>query len=435
MKKKQRQIRPTDPLKMINVNAAGLDIGSEEILACVPADRDQNFVQTFKTFTSELYALRDWLKNCRITSVAMEATGIYWIPIYEILESSGFEVLLVNPKELKRRKKSDVLDCQWIQQLHSYGLLAGAFRPNEQITELRAFVRHRENLIQDRSAQIQRMQKALHLMNIQLDNVLRDITGETGMKILRGIVSGNHDPEALSKYRNFRCKNSQKVIQKSLEGNYRSEYLFQLKQCLEYYDFLTSKLLDCDFEIEKRYRNLFPELKQSLPGLNPDMYLIQAFGVDLTKVDGLSTITVQMIFSELGSDWSKFPTEKKFVSWLRLCPNNKISGGKILSKKTEKTINRAAQAMFYAAGAVKRSDTALGRYYRRVKTHLGPMKAHIATAHKIARILYHMITNKVEYDETILQKNDKRYNEKLLKNIGKRANQLGFQLVPMESVS
>ena len=251
-----------DSLKQINLNAAGLDIGSAEIWACVPEGRDEVSVRVFETFTVDLNALADWLEGCGIDTVAMESTGVYWIPIYEILEERGFEVYLVNARHLSNvtGKKTDVLDCQWIQQLHTYGLLQASFRPEEDMVALRAYIRHRDNLIRDRASHIQRMQKALSLMNIQLNNVIRDITGETGLKIIRDIVAGQHDPVKLAQHRHPRCHSSEDEIAKALQGNYRPEHLFALKQALDLYDYYTQKIYECDVEIEAKFATFKPQV-------------------------------------------------------------------------------------------------------------------------------------------------------------------------------
>ena len=257
-----RQAVKLDSLKQINLNAAGLDIGSAEIWSCVPEDRDPHAVRVFETFTVDLYALADWLSECGIETVAMESTGVYWIPIYEILEKRGFEVYLVNARHIQNvpNKKTDVLDCQWIQQLHTYGLLQASFRPEDEMVALRAYTRHRDNLIRDRATQIQRMQKALHLMNIQLTNVIRDITGETGLKIIRDIVAGQHDPVKLAQHRHPRCHSSEAEIAKALQGNYRPEHLFALQQALDLYDYYSQKIYECDVQIQAKFAAFKPQI-------------------------------------------------------------------------------------------------------------------------------------------------------------------------------
>ena len=327
--KRQKKVTDMDALEQINLHAAGIDIGAEEIYVAVPKGRDEESVRSFLTFTADLQQLADWLAACGIETVAMESTGVYWIPLYEILESRSFEVYLVNARHIKNvsGRKSDVLDCQWIQQLHTYGLLQPSFRPPEQICALRSVVRHRDMLIKYRSAHIQHMQKALTLMNVRLTNVLSDITGVTGMKIIRAIVAGERNPEVLASYRHGGCAKSETEIAKSLEGYYKREHLFALKQALELYDFYDQQLHDCDVELEARYQAFDlpdepgtppPEPRTSKRRKNqPHFDLAQSLygmtGVDLTQIDGLDSLTVQDILSEIGTDMSPWPTVKHFL--------------------------------------------------------------------------------------------------------------------------
>lgn len=450
MKKNSSKVKPTIPLTTINPDAAGIDIGSKEIYVCVPADRDAQFVRTFETFTVDLHALAKWLESCHIKTIAIESTGIYWVPLMEILEQYGFEVYLVNAKNLKNvsAKKSDVLDCQWLQQMHSYGLLRCSFRPEEEICVLRALVRHKDTLLQYRASHIQHMQKALHQMNLQLDNVISDITGVTGMHIMRAIVSGNHNPDELAQFRDPACKSSKEVIRKSLVGNYRKEHLFALKQSLELYDFYTELIQQCDVEIKEHYRELekaewkekpMPEgrklkRQQNAPDYDLRTLLYRTCGVDLTAIPGISVITAQALLSEIGDDLAAFPTSRHFCSWLALSPNNKITGGKILDRRIKKASNRATLSLRLSARSLQHSNSALGAYYRKMRAIHGPAKAIIATAHRLARIIYSMLTRRVEYDETIQQNHDARYKEHVLKNLKKRARDYGMELVPVSTM-
>ena len=404
-RKKDQKVKVTnwDQLEQINFNSAGLDIGAAEIWACVPANRDEQPVRCFDTFTVDLHALADWLEGCGIETVAMESTGVYWIPVYEILEARGFEVNLINARHIKNvpNKKTDVLDCQWIQKLHTYGLLQASFRPAEQMCSLRAYLRQRDNLIRYRSGHIQHMQKALHQMNIQLTNVISDITGQTGMLIIRAIVTGEHEPIKLAQYRDPRCRSSQSEIAKSLEGHYKAEHLFALQQALEGYDFYTQQIKACDIEIEQKYQAFKPQVDLEVEPLSParkksrrqathpdfDLrsYLYQMSGVDLTQIDGIDALTAQTIMGEIGLDMSKWKTVKHFTSWLGLAPHNDISGGKVLKRKTKKTDNRANTALRIAAQSAGRSQSALGGFYRRMRAKHGSPKAITATAHKMAR--------------------------------------------------
>ena len=452
MKKKQNsknvKVRKLENLKQINFNAAGIDIGSSEIYVCVPEGRDTEPVKHFGTFTCELNEISDWLKKCGVDTVAMESTGVYWVPLYEILESNGFKVYLVNARHVKNvpGRKTDTLDCQWLQQLHTYGLLSGSFHPEKEIAELRSLVRHRENLISYRSSHIQHMQKSLHLMNIQLDNVIGDITGYTGMKIIRDIVDGERNPKELASYRDPRCKKSEEDIAKSLEGNYKAEYIFQLKQSLDLYDYYGQLIKDCDLEIKKKYSQFTYKLtdeeqeklaeivikripKKNEPNFDLHGYLYKICGVDLTKIDGLNVLSVQTIISEIGVDMSKWPSEHHFTSWLGLCPYNDISGGKVLKTRTKKTKNKANKALRMAAQSLYRSKSALGAFYRRMKARLGPAKAITATAHKIARIIYSMLKSQTEYNDPGANYYEEKYKERAIKNLKRKASQLGLQIV------
>jgi transposase len=398
--------KPVDVLSQINLNAAGLDIGAAEIYVCVPADRDEQSVRVFATFTVELHALADWLTECGVDTVAMESTGVYWIPIYEILESRGFEVCLVNARHLKNvaAKETDVLACQWIQQLHTYGLLQRSFRPSEDICALRALVRHRKTLIEYRSSHIQHMQKALQQMNVQLTQVVSDITGVTGLLIIRAIVAGERDPRVLARMRNAQCAHSEAEIAAALEGHYKREHLFVLKQSLAQYDFYDRQIRECDAELESMYASLPaaeqngddvpppPKPTQRKPRKNQAHFdlasaLYQTVGVNLADIDGIDALTAQTIISEIGLDMSKWPTVKHFASWLGVAPHNKKSGGKVLNTGTPKTKNRANTALRLAAQSLSRSHSALGAFYRRKRAQHGAAKANVATAHKLARII------------------------------------------------
>ena len=451
-KVQSQKVVKLDSLQQINLNAAGLDIGAAEIWTCVPEDRAEISVRVFETFSVELHRLADWLEQCGIETVAMESTGVYWIPIYEILEARGFEVYLVNARHIKNvpGKKTDVLDCQWVQQLHTYGLLKASFRPEAEMTALRAYIRHRDNLIRYRSVHIQHMQKALQLMNIQLTNVITDITGQTGLQIIRAIVAGQHDPVQLAQYRDGRCRSSEAEIAKALTGHYRPEHLFALKQALELYDFYNQQIQACDAEIELKYAAFRPVIdvetnplppapkrrrSKNEPQFNLRQSLYQITGIDLTRIDGLEALTVQEIITETGVDMGHWPTVKHFTSWLTLAPHNDISGGKILKSKTLKSKNRAAHAFRMAAQSVSRSDSALGGFYRRMRAKHGGPKAITATAHKIARIFYHMLKYKQEYKDPGQDYYEQKYQERVVKNLKRKAKALGFNLVPQPSVS
>ena len=442
------EVQEVNAFDQINHSAAGLDIGDAEIYAAVPEGRDKSSVRVFKTFTEDLNLLADWLEHCAVTTVAMESTGIYWIPIYEILETRGFEVYLVNARHIKNvtGKKTDIEDCQWIQQLHTYGLLSASFRPAEEICALRTLVRQRANLIAMCSAQVQHMQKALELMNLKLTNVISDITGLTGMRIIRDIVNGERDACQLAAHRDERCAKSEQEIRKSLEGNYKPEHLFALKQALQAYDFYQEQISDCDVEIGKLYETFEPQIdikaqplpesrrkprrpKGNEPCFNLRQHLYELTGVDLTQIEGINVLSAQAILSEIGTDMSKWPTVKHFTSWLGLCPNNQITGGKVMRSRTEKNNNRAARALRLAAQGVSNSKSALGGYYRRQRARLGPAQAVTATAHKLARIIYAMVKNRTAYHDPGASYYEEQAREKAIKKLKSRANQLGFNLI------
>jgi transposase len=453
MRKQNRrspQVAVTPTLRRHNPAAAGLDIGAEEIWACVPAERDAQPVRAFGTFTPDLLALADWLGHCEVTSVAMESTGVYWIPIYEVLEARGLEVYLVNARHLKHvpGRKSDVHDCQWIQQLHSYGLLTASFRPAEDMRVLRAYLRQRAMLVEHRAGHIQHMQKALQQMNVQLTQVLSDISGTTGVLIIRAIVAGERDPQVLARLRHGRCQRSEAEIAQALSGHYRPEHVFALKQALALYDFYTAQVQECDTYIEQHYAAIKPTYDEQTPPppLGPDpkpnshaknapafdvrACLYRILGVDLTATDGLEASSAQVLVSEIGTEMSKWPTEKHFASWLGLAPHNDISGGKVLRSKPLKGNRRAAQALRLAAQTLGRTPTALGSYYRRMRARKGPTQAITATAHKLARMLYHVLKHRTPYQPQSQETYEHHLRQRAIRHLKQSAARLGFTLVP-----
>lgn len=433
-------------LQHINLNAAGLDIGSERHLVAVPEGRDEVSVREFGTFTADLEALAAWLKKCGVTTVAMESTGVYWIPVFELLERRGFEVKLVDARHVKNvsGRKSDVLDCQWIQQLHTYGLLAGAFRPSDEVCVLRSYLRQREMLRQTASMHIQHMQKALQQMNLLLHNVVSDITGVTGMKIMKAILAGERDPRVLARNRDERCKHSSATIAKSLVGNYRAEHLFALRQAVELYEMYQAKIADCDQAIIKQLEQQPdssddgpPAAEKKTPatgrirdGVDVRDLLFKKSGVDLFAIPGLAADTLLILASEVGFDMTAWKTEKHFASWLGLCPGTKKSGGKVLNNKTKRHPNRATQAFRMAAASLYRSQTALGAFYRRIQSRSGGQQAVTATAHKIARIYYAMLSKGTSYVELGQRAYEQRYKQRRIDHLNHQAKSLGFQLVP-----
>jgi transposase len=430
VKKKSMQL--PKHLQNINQYAAGIDIGSRSHFVAVPEGTDEQPVREFCTFTGDLERLAEWLISCGVTTVAMESTGVYWIPVFEILESHGLEVKLVNARHVKNvpGRKSDVLDCQWLQQLHTYGLLRGAFRPVEQVCTLRAYVRQRAMLVRCAASYIQRMQKALSQMNLQLHNVVTDITGVTGMRIIKSIINGERNPRVLAAMRDVRCKNDESTIARSLQGNYRPEHLFSLCQALELYEFHQAKITDCDRKILEQLQSF--DSQNAPNGKQPadvEEALLRMSGVDLTRIDGIDTKTVLKVLAEIGADMSRWKSEKHFASWLGLSPGSKISGGKVLSSATKPVANRAATALCMAAYTLFRSKSALGAYLRRLRSRLGAPKAITATAHKMARLIYSMLKNGTEYVDVGQEHYEKRYRSRVVQNLKRKAQELGFELV------
>jgi transposase len=448
--RRPRQPRP-DTHPCVNPHAAGLDIGSEEIWACVPEDRDPQPVRSFGTFTPDLYTLAAWLHACQIETVAMESTGVYWIPVYEILEARGFQVHLVNARHLKHvpGRKSDVKDCQWIQYLHTCGLLSASFRPEAEMCALRAYLRHRAMLLDYRAAHIQHMQKALQQMNVQLSQVLTDITGTTGLAIIRAIVAGERDPVHLARFRDPRCAHSTEDIAKALTGHYRGEHVFALQQALALYDVYTAQVRECDAEIARQFQAITPVWDDELPPLdrqdkalshskNAPAYdarslLYQLTGVDLVAIPGLHASTVQTILAEIGLDMGKWPNAKAFCAWLGLAPRHEISGSKVLRRSTLQTRNRAGQALRLAAQAAGRSQSGLGAFYRRMRARLGPQSAIVATAHKIARIIYHLLTHRTAFRDLSPEEYNQRSRAREIAAMRKKAARLGLTLIESQA--
>jgi transposase len=434
-------------LKRVNLDAAGIDIGAEEHWAAVPPGRNTEGqdVRRFGAFTGELCALADWLKQCGIQTVAMESTGVYWIALYELLVERGFEVLLVDARQAKNvpGRKTDVLDCQWLQELHTYGLLRGAFRPVDQVCILRSYLRQRSMLVSYASHHIQHMQKALEQMNLKLAHVVSDITGLTGMGIIKAILSGERDPVKLAKLRDPRCKSSEATVARALEGHYREEHLFTLQQAVELVEFYQQQMTACDRQIEACLQQ-FEEKSSETPvttrrrkrrrgiAFDARSYLYRMTGIDLTQIDSIEGNTALTVISEIGLDMNRWPTEKHFGSWLGLAPGSKVSGGKRLSGRTKPSANRAAAALRLAAQSLNQSQSALGAYFRRLKARLGAPKALTAAAYKLARIVYRMLKYGAGYVDQGEAVYEERYRDRLLRNLKRRAAELGFQLTAIE---
>ena len=448
-RKQPKKFQVTDlpeHLQQINLNAAGIDVGSDRHVVAVPAGRDEVSVREFGAFTTDLHALADWLTKCGITTVAMESTGVYWIPLFELLEQRGFEVKLVDARQVKNvsGRKSDVLDCQWLQQLHTYGLLSGAFRPTDQVCVLRGYMRQREMLVQASSMHIQHMQKALQQMNLLLHNVVSDITGLTGMKIIKAIIAGERDPKILARHRHERCQSSATTIAKSLVGNYREEHLFALTQAVSLYETYQTKIGECEAAIAGYLSSQSKCTDEEPPpgdkstrnrdrlrgGVDVRSQLYRMTGVDLFNLPGLGADTLLTLAGEVGFDMTPWRSEKHFTSWLALCPGTKKSNGKVLSRKTKRSANRAAAAFRIAAASLTRSKTALGAFYRRIRVRVGPAEAITATARKLAVLYYSLLKHGSAYVEIGQTVYEQKYQQRRLHSIQKQALAMGYQLIP-----
>lgn len=435
-------------LKMVNPAAAAIDIGSTMHMAAVNPDACDTPVRAFGTFTQDLHDLADWFEACGVTSVAMESTGVYWIPAFEVLEARGFNVILVNARYAKNvpGRKTDVSDAGWLRQLHSYGLLRGSFRPAAEIATLRAYMRQRERLVEYAAAHIQHMQKALMEMNLQLHHVVSDITGATGMRIIRAIVAGERDPEVLAAFRDIRCHSSIEVIKAALVGNDRDEHIFALTQSLDLYDVYQSKIEDCDRKLETAVAALTVKTDGDIPALpkartkgkhvNAPSFDVRAalygvLGTDLTQIHGLGPSLALKLVAECGTDLQAWKSAKHFTSWLCLAPGNKISGGKLLSSRTRRSSSRAAALLRLAATTIGRSDTALGAFYRRLSSRIGKQKAVTATARKIAVLFYNALRFGMTYHDPGAAAYEERHRTRVLTNLQRRAKTFGFELAPI----
>jgi transposase len=440
---------------ILEPNAAGIDIGAREIFVAVPPDRDEHPVRVFSTFTEDLEKMAQWLASCGITTVAMESTGVYWIPLYDVVEKHGVKACLVDARGMKNvpGRRTDWHECQWLQFLHSVGLLRAAFRPEGDVCAVRSMMRHRTELVEMTSQHIQHMHKALTQMNVQIQHVISDLTGLTGLAIVDAIIAGQRDPAALAKLRDPHIKASEETIRKSLVGNWRAEHLFTLQQSRESYQHYQEQISDCDEAIEKMLMAFAPRVDPAERPLPPDRKRKQRgrkkknvnpktgfdlrtesyklFGVDLTQIPGLMAM-VLMLFSEVGRDMSRWPTAAQFVSWLALCPDNDISGGRVLWRGMRRVHNRAGDLFRMAAYSLHHDQTPLGDYLRRMKSKLGPAGATTATAHKIAIIFYTMVNKQIEYDATLWAQRDAQREKRFEAKLKRQAQQLGYKLVPIE---
>ncbi len=450
--KSKKQKMPVRSLKTIQPDAAGIDLGSREHwVACPPLEDNTPNVQRFGTTTPELVRLADWLKEQKVKTVAMESTGVYWIPLFEILDSRGFEVILANARQISHvpGRKTDMLDCQWIQLLHACGLLRGSFRPSDDICRLRALFRERNTMTEQRSDWVRRMQKSLDQMNVCVHHAVSDITGATGMAIIRAIVDGERDPRTLAKMRDRRCKKSEEQIAEELTGNWRPEHLFNLRQALKMYDQFCQIITEYDAEIFAYIKTLQPgaDDDQCVPppaskskarniakkGQEPmRQALYQLTGFDMTIIDGIGVDTASVLISELGFDYSAFPDENHFVSYLRLAPNLSISAGKkVPSKLKGTTTSRVATALRMAALSLRNSKTALGAFYRRISRRKGASVAVFATARKLAQIIYRFVCHGQAYIDIGAKAYEAQFNNRRLKYYTKALKDMGYKIKPL----
>src|SRR6266576_2901392 len=445
MKGKRTSAENHSGMVTVHPNAAAIDVGATMHMAALGADCTSDPVRSFGTFTGDLHRLADWFAECGVKTVVMESTGVYWIPIFELLDERGVEVFLVNARDAKHvpGRKTDVSDAQWLQRLHSHGLLRASFRPKGEIAELRAYLRQRERLVEYAAAHIQHMQKALMEMNLQLHHVVSDIAGATGMRIIRAIVAGERNPDVLATYRDVRCHSSIETIRAALVGNDRHEHVFALTQSLELYDIYQAKMLDCDRKLEVLIAALSnkgakpvgklskPRVKTkqvNAPTFDVRSALYGVLGVDLTDIHGLGPSLALKLIGECGTDLKAWPSAKHFTSWLCLAPGNKISGGKVLSSRTRRSSSRAAALLRLAATTVGRSDTALGAFYRRLSSRAGKSKAVTATARKIAVLFYNTLRHGMSYNDPGADHYEQQYRSRVLANLQRRAKSLGFVL-------
>jgi len=432
--------------EQVKENAGGVDAGAEFHFICVPEQAEGPSVRKFPTNTRGLYEARDWLIECGVTSVAVEATGVYCLPLLEVLEASGIETVLIKPSALKSvndRRKTDMLDCQWIQLLHSFGLLRGSFRPTEEIAAYRVYNRHRQTLVEQASTAIQHMKKALTLMNIRIDQAVSDVTGKTGMRIIRAILAGERDPVVLAKMRDDRCAKSEAAIADDLTGKYTDHHLFTLDQAVQSWDHLQRLIAECNAALNKQAetfekkapRTQIPKarriehVRKNVLTFEARELFFEVLGQDLTQIDGISTGTVSAFIAEVGTSVDAFKTVKHFCSWLRACPGSNKSGGKNRSGKNRPTTNRLWTALRIAAQTLSSSKSALGAFYRRKRARLGPEQAISIAAHKMARMIYFTLKQQRPYVDPGPDHYVQRHQDRIIRTMEKRAKQLGYTLV------
>lgn len=447
-----RRLQSENPgLEVVHPRAAGIDVGNSAHYVAVRPDCDPEPVRRFECFTADLHRLANWLQSCGVKTVALQSTGVYWIPLYDILEEHGFEVYLVNARHTKNLpgRKSDVQESQWLLKLHTYGLLNNSFQPASKIRILRTYWRQRAQHVSGAATCIQRMQKALTQMNIQLANVISDLSGVTGQMIVRAIVGGERDPRKLAELSHPRIQASRGQIAESLEGNWRQELIFVLQQEIEMYDTYQRRISECDQQLQKHLAafadTVPPPAKQELPPKkkgkqnknNPHFHLADELqritGVDLTRIDGVDVMVAQTLVSEVGLDMSRWKTEAHFASWLGLCPDNRISGDKVLARGTRHVVNRAATALRMGASTLLRSQTYLGAQYRRLRSKLGAPKAITAMAHRLARLVYRMLKYGQQYVDKGAEYYEERNRQQQIEFVRKKAAQLGLQVTPVHA--
>lgn len=445
LKKKARKKKNNRVLEQINHNAGGVDAGKEFHYVAVPEDRATPAVRRFSTTTSGLYELADWLVECGVDTVAVEATGVYCVPLMEVLEGRGIDVLLTKPSSLKSvndHQKSDVMDCQWVQILHTFGLLRASFRPSKEIAAYRTYNRQRQMLIGQASTAIEHMKKALTSMNVRLEIAVSDITGKTGMSIIRAILRGERDPEVLAGMRDERCAKSEKQIAEALFGKYSEDHLFELEQAVRTWDHFQLLIAECNQRIEKHgatfekkaCREQIPpprrieHVRKNVLTFDARELFFEMLGQDLTQIDGISTGTVSAFLAEVGTNVDAFASDKKFTSWLRVCPGKNRTGGKDRSGRNRKTTNRLTIALRIAAQTLSRSQSALGAFYRRKRAQLGPEQAIEAAAHKMARMIYFTLKYRRPYVDPGPDAYLRQHKDRIIKSMEKRARQLGYVL-------
>lgn len=446
-----QRLQSDDPgLEVVHPDAAGIDVGNSSHYVAVRPDRDPQPVRRFECFTADLYRLAEWLRSCGVKTIAMQSTGVYWIPLYDILEERGFEVYLVNARHTKNLpgRKSDVQESQWLLKLHTYGLLNNSFQPPSDIRVLRTYWRQRGEHVAGAATCVLRMQKALTQMNVQLANVISDISGLTGQAIIRAVVTGERDPRKLAALSDPRVHASEEEIAKSLQGNWRPELLFVLQQEVDMYDTYQRRIAECDQQLQKQLANLSGALpsprtpprkmKAKKPAKNAPRFdlgseLQRVTGVDLTRIDGIDVMTAQTLLSEVGLDMSRWKTESHFASWLGLCPDNRVSGDKVLGRGTRRVVNRAATALRQAANTLMRSRSYLGAQYRRLRTRLGAPKAITAMAHRLARLVYRMLKYGQAYADKGTEYYEERFRQQQIQLIRKRAARFGLQVAEVSA--